>query len=102
MNNKFLEIEKKFKKCTSRVCTSIEEIDEFLNESILDKCEGLMVKTTDTDSSYEPDKRTFSWLKLKKDYLDSAAGDSVDAVIIGAYHGKGTRTGFYGSYLCAV
>lgn len=67
LNNSFIEIPQKFTKCINRECTSIEEIDEFLNESIIDKCEGLMVKTTDTDSSYEPDKRTFSWLKLKKD-----------------------------------
>ena len=80
---------------------NFEDIDEFLQQSIRDGCEGLMVKTL--GSVYQLGKRSFDWLKLKKDYLsgDAEIADSLDLVPVGALLGTGKRAGLYGSFLLA-
>mmetsp|Transcript_20739 Transcript_20739/g.33804 ORF Transcript_20739/g.33804 Transcript_20739/m.33804 type:complete len:408 (+) Transcript_20739:974-2197(+) len=97
----FTPVENKFCFATSFDGKDVEEITAFLEQSVKDKCEGLMVKTLDgAESFYQPAKRSLNWLKLKKDYMNNLA-DSLDLVPIGAYHGKGKRTGTYGAYILA-
>ena len=72
------------------------EIEDFLENSINSGCEGLMLKTP--NAGYRAGARGSNWLKLKREYRNEL-GDSLDLVVIGAYFGKGRRTGLYGTLL---
>lgn len=73
-------------------------IEAFMEESIANGCEGLVVK--DPASPYRAGAREFAWIKLKREYR-SELTDTIDLVVVGAFHGKGRRAGTYGTYLLA-
>ena len=102
LHTNFSEVNHCFVFAKYKNAESFEEIQEFLNESVKDSCEGLMIKTLEVNATYEPSKRSLNWLKLKKDYLDQGAfADSIDLVVVGADWGKGKRVGMFGSFLLA-
>ncbi|CAE6415626.1 unnamed protein product [Rhizoctonia solani] len=102
-----------------------EVVEEFWERAIASQCEGLMIKLELLDSgevlevvqtdgqrkakrrrkpipaTYEPDKRTSAWLKLKKDYVEGL-GDSLDLVPIGGWHGIGRKAGWWSPILLGL
>ena len=54
-----------FSFATSSDGDTTEEIQAFLEESVKDGCEGLMVKMLESEASYyEPSRRSVNWLKV--------------------------------------
>jgi DNA ligase 1 len=76
-----------------------EQVEDFLETAINSGCEGLMLKQL--DSTYRAGARGSNWLKLKREYRNEL-GDSLDLVVIGAFYGRGRRTGRYGALLLAA
>eukprot|EP00195_Chlamydomonas_chlamydogama_P015251 CAMPEP_0202891666 /NCGR_PEP_ID=MMETSP1392-20130828/1671_1 /ASSEMBLY_ACC=CAM_ASM_000868 /TAXON_ID=225041 /ORGANISM="Chlamydomonas chlamydogama, Strain SAG 11-48b" /LENGTH=944 /DNA_ID=CAMNT_0049575491 /DNA_START=248 /DNA_END=3082 /DNA_ORIENTATION=+ len=93
------EREGEFMFATAKTSTDVEELQRFLDDAVEQCTEGLIVKTL--HGTYEPARRSSHWLKLKKDYLEGV-GDTFDVVPVGAFYGKGKRTGVFGAYLLAI
>ena len=72
---------------------------EILENSINSGCEGLMLKML--QAPYRAGIRGSNWLKLKREYQNNLA-DSLDLVVVGAFFGKGRRTGKYGTLLLST
>ncbi|KAL6286716.1 hypothetical protein ACE6H2_011106 [Prunus campanulata] len=79
---------------------TLTKINCFLENAFLSSCEGIMVKSLDVDAGYSPSKRTDTWLKVKRDYMEGS-NDSLDLVPIGAWHGNGRKAGWYSPFLMA-
>jgi len=93
-------IEDKFSKIIPQILVTNEsEIENFQENSINSGCEGLMLKSL--EAKYRAGARGSNWLKLKREYRNEL-GDSLDLVVIGAFFGKGRRTGKYGTLLLAT
>jgi DNA ligase-1 len=77
------------------------ELERFFLEAIGNGCEGLVCKSIAKDSVYQAGARGWLWIKYKRDYK-SEMTDTVDLVVVGAYHGRGRRAGTYGALLLAA
>ncbi|CAH0597058.1 unnamed protein product [Chrysodeixis includens] len=97
----FRQVPGEWQLATSRDCSALEDVQQFLEEAVRGSCEGLMVKALDGPRAhYDIARRSHNWLKLKKDYLDGL-GDTLDVVVVGAYRGRGKRAGVFGGFLLA-
>lgn len=96
-----------------KVTRNFTVIKEELKKSLAAGLEGLVVKKL--DAPYQAGSRGFHWIKLKatsallEKLRSGAAGegtklpDTVDCVVMGAYRGRGKRTGFgVGGFLLGI
>ena len=77
------------------------ELERFFHEAIENGCEGLVVKALGKEAIYRAGARGWLWIKLKRSYK-SEMMDTVDLVVVGAFHGRGKRSGTYGALLMAA
>lgn len=83
------------------VTDNVKELENFFLEAVEDGCEGLVCKSIAEDSIYQAGARGWLWIKYKRDYK-SEMTDTVDLVVVGAFHGRGKRAGTYGALLLAA
>jgi len=83
-----------------RKIKTAKQLQEYFNQNIAAGLEGLVVKRE--DSVYQPGKRNFNWIKLKRQE-EGHLEDTIDCVILGYYAGKGKRAQFgIGAFLVGV
>lgn len=80
--------------------TTGQQLEDYFLRTIGAGLEGLVVKRE--DAIYQPGKRNFNWIKLKREAHGSLL-DTVDGVILGYYVGRGKRAKFgIGAFLLGV
>jgi len=71
--------------------TTAKELEQYFQQNIASGLEGLVAKRE--DAIYQPGKRNFNWIKLKRQESGSL-DDTIDCVILGYYFGQGKRASF--------
>jgi DNA ligase-1 len=98
---KAIEESERVKTAKYIITGNAKELEKFFLEAIENGCEGLVCKSVAEDSVYQAGARGWLWVKYKRDYK-SEMTDTVDLVIVGAFHGRGKRAGTYGALLLAA
>lgn len=76
------------------------ELESYFLMCISEGLEGIVVKRP--DSIYQPGKRNFNWIKLKRQE-EGSVEDTLDCVILGYYAGAGKRASFgIGAFLVGI
>ncbi|MHC3129064.1 MAG: ATP-dependent DNA ligase [Candidatus Bathyarchaeota archaeon] len=78
-----------------------EQLEQFFEKTVESGSEGIICKSVNQDSVYQAGARGWNWIKYKRDYK-SEMTDTVDLVVVGAFHGRGKRAGKYGAFLLAA
>ncbi len=101
MLEKVVRDDKKIQLAKQTRCTEIDCVEDFFNRSLERGCEGIIAKSCSPDSVYQAGTRGWLWIKWKKEYVKELT-DTFDLVVVGAFMGKGRRSGAYGALLCAT
>jgi DNA ligase-1 len=86
---------------TSARVRTTAEIESFFQTAIDEGAEGIMAKSVGPESTYRAGSRGWQWVKFKREYR-SELSDTLDLVVVGAFAGRGRRTGWYGALLVAA
>ncbi len=78
-----------------------EELEKFFLKAIEDGVEGVVAKALHGNAIYQAGARGWLWIKYKRDYKSEMI-DTVDLVVVGAFHGRGRRGGTFGALLMAA
>lgn len=82
------------------IVSDAKRLRELMTKYLKIGLEGVMCKKLTT--AYQAGARNFNWVKLKK-ATEGELVDTIDAVVMGYYAGKGKRTGFgVGAFLVGV
>jgi DNA ligase-1 len=98
---KILKQNIRLKPASQQLVKTPKQLEDFFEKAIEEGCEGLMCKSVGDDSVYQAGNRGWLWIKYKRDYK-SEMSDTVDLVVVGAFHGRGKRAGAYGALLLAT
>jgi len=83
-----------------KAVTNSKELEDYFLKQVGDGLEGVVVKRP--DSPYQPGKRNFNWIKLKR-LEEGHLLDTIDCVVLGYYYGRGKRAAFgIGAILVAL
>jgi len=98
---KVIEQTDNVKVAESIIAEDPEELELFFEKTVESGSEGIICKSVNDDSVYQAGARGWNWIKYKRDYR-SEMTDTVDLVVVGAFHGRGKRAGTYGAFLLAA
>ncbi len=86
---------------TWKLVDGVDELDAFFEQAIADGCEGVLCKSVSEDAVYQAGARGWLWIKHKREYRTELQ-DTLDLVVVGAFYGRGRRSGTYGALLVAA
>ncbi len=83
-----------------KVVETAKEIEFEFDDAVTKGLEGIVAKRL--DGVYQAGARSWNWIKFKRSYAGSL-DDTIDAVVMGYYSGKGKRTEFgIGAFLIGI
>lgn len=94
-----VETSERLRLAEALVTSSPAEVEAFFERAIEAGCEGLILKSL--EGPYQAGARGWLWIKLKRSYQSKMA-EPIDVVVVGAFAGRGKRSGSYGALLTAV
>lgn len=98
---RILEVSDNFRLTEGIMVSDPETLDRFMLRAVEAGCEGVMVKDVSSKSIYRAGARGWLWIKYKRSYV-SKLTDTLDLVVVGAFYGKGRRSGRIGTLLMAA